>query len=210
MAPSARRGFDRLAPYYDRLAQLVFGKSIQTIQAWLVQYIPPGASVLIVGGGTGEILEVIASLNPNAKVYFVDISEEMIARARKRDIGKLHVAFHCGEVSDIPAGMTFDCVCTPFFLDLFEGPELTTIFAQISNHLKPTGKWLYADFQVASGWMKPISHLLIWSMYRFFRSVTGIGAARLEDVEGLFSGFECVEERVVFGGMVVGRAFGQS
>ncbi|MEZ4686196.1 MAG: hypothetical protein R3B47_09055 [Bacteroidia bacterium] len=52
--------FNRLAPVYDFLASLVFGNRIRQAQRWLLDFIPEGSSILILGGGTGWILEELA------------------------------------------------------------------------------------------------------------------------------------------------------
>ena len=45
--------FDRVAPYYDRLARLVFGGSIRRAQRHFLSQVPAAARVLLVGGAPG-------------------------------------------------------------------------------------------------------------------------------------------------------------
>ncbi|MEP5106138.1 MAG: methyltransferase type 12, partial [Ekhidna sp.] len=51
--------FDFVAPIYDRLSKLVFGKSLIKAQAYHLKVIGDKDRVLILGGGTGKLLEFI-------------------------------------------------------------------------------------------------------------------------------------------------------
>jgi ubiquinone/menaquinone biosynthesis C-methylase UbiE len=52
--------YDRIARIYDKLSRMVFGKSIVRAQQSILPFITTPARMLIVGGGTGWILEEIA------------------------------------------------------------------------------------------------------------------------------------------------------
>ena len=78
---SSAAGYDRLAPYYDQLGQLIYGKAIASAQHAQIEHLPIGARVLIVGGGTGKVLEHLVQQKPQEVIY-VDISKAMISEAR--------------------------------------------------------------------------------------------------------------------------------
>ena len=53
------RSYDSIAGVYDKLAGIFIGKALREAQIYLLQFIPANARLLIVGGGTGWILEEI-------------------------------------------------------------------------------------------------------------------------------------------------------
>ncbi|NJM24788.1 MAG: hypothetical protein HC859_03975 [Bacteroidia bacterium] len=73
-----RNGFDILAPHYDWMAALVYGSSIRKAQLCFAGHIPDGASVLILGGGTGWYLRALMKRRPTCKVHYVEASKKMI------------------------------------------------------------------------------------------------------------------------------------
>ena len=72
--------FDSIAPFYDFLVKLVFGKKIWEAQRTHLNEIPENGSVLILGGGPGRILE---SLPANINVTYLELSSKMIERAKR-------------------------------------------------------------------------------------------------------------------------------
>lgn len=78
--------YDKLANHYDTLSRLVFFKSQVNSQINQLQYIQENSHVLIVGGGTGWILEELAKVYTNGlKIVYVEISAKMIALSQKRN-----------------------------------------------------------------------------------------------------------------------------
>lgn len=77
-------GFDLLAPIYDRLAGLVFGRSIRRAQVSGLGQLPKGGKVLAVGGGTGTFLPDLCRTVMPEQVVYVEASEKMLRRANKR------------------------------------------------------------------------------------------------------------------------------
>ncbi|MCA9403959.1 MAG: methyltransferase domain-containing protein, partial [Candidatus Omnitrophica bacterium] len=74
-----RDHFDQIAPNYDYWKKKN-SYYYNTLKLFISRIIPKGASVLEFGCGTGEIL---AHMEPSRGVG-VDISEEMISRAREK------------------------------------------------------------------------------------------------------------------------------
>ncbi|RZL54089.1 MAG: methyltransferase type 12, partial [Pedobacter sp.] len=71
--------YDKIANQYDTLSRLVFFKSQVNAQINQLHNIPKDSSVLIVGGGTGWILEEIVKLHPSGiKIIYVEISAKML------------------------------------------------------------------------------------------------------------------------------------
>ena len=193
--PRVARGFDRVAPAYDRLARMFPGDALRTTAEVFLPRLRPGSSVLVVGGGAGRILPAVLRTAP-ARVVWIDASEAMTARARREANGDPRVAFRVGGLERIVPDERFDVVVTPFFLDLFEGGRLATVIARLSGALVPAGEWTFADF--AHDRCRPLSSLL----YALFRAGCGVEARRLADWAEVFGreGFLAVERRTALGG----------
>lgn len=198
-----KRSYNSIALIYDRLATLMYGDRLQQTQAWLIQAIPPSSRVLIIGGGTGWILEEIAR-KTSARHYitYIDSSEKMIALARKRNAGRNEVTFVTATIQDADVRAQYDVVLTPFFFDNFTNNTLQKIFDHIDTTLLPHALWLYCDFRKTNVWWQ---RLLLHVMYLFFRACCGIEAKQLPDAEGCFAshGYKIQKEQLFLRGFAV-------
>lgn len=178
--------YDHVAPFYDLLSHLVYGKAIVQAQIFLVNAIPENSSILIIGGGTGQVLEEISKKYISGlQITYVDISKKMIALSRKRNTGNNNLIFITQSISDVTFHHQFDVIITPFLFDNFSNNTTKVIFNKIHAILKPHGLWLFADFQLSEKnnlWQK----LLLNIMYSFFRVLGGIEASHLPDTTSLF------------------------
>jgi ubiquinone/menaquinone biosynthesis C-methylase UbiE len=83
------QNYDRAAPYYDRMTDLVFGR-VLSIEKYREQTIDllgdlDGATVLDVGCGTGRNLPfLVERVGPSGKIVALDYSEGMLEQARRR------------------------------------------------------------------------------------------------------------------------------
>lgn len=181
-----KRNYNNVAPFYDQLSRLIFGDAIIKAQRFLVESIQANSTILIVGGGTGWILEEIAKKHPEGlQITYVEISEKMIALSKKRYVGNNHVIFINKPVQQVALDQRFDVVITPFMLDNFSTNTVNFVFQKLHQCLFTGGLWLFADFQISSGshlWQKA----LLKMMYFFFEIVCGIEADRLPDTNSLF------------------------
>jgi len=89
-----RNNYDRIARYYDVLSRMVFFRAQLKAQIDQLHFIPANSSVLIVGGGTGWILEEIAKVHSSGlRITYVEISAKMLDLSRKRKVGANEVTF---------------------------------------------------------------------------------------------------------------------
>jgi tRNA (cmo5U34)-methyltransferase len=167
------RGFNNIAPLYDKLARLIYGRAIVEAQVCFLDRIPPGASILIVGGGTGWLLTEIQKCQPDCTVCYVEASSEMILRARARRV-VLPIHFISGTHRDIPVER-YDVIITNFFLDVFSDDELKEVLELLKDRIKPDGLWFVSDFVNGSWWQKA----LLTMMYAFFKLVCGLEVNKL-------------------------------
>ena len=196
-------GFNAIARQYDFLKKLVFGNSIYQSEVCFLQWIARGGKVLIIGGGTGEILLALLEANPDADIFFVEASSEMLKIAEKRlpETTERKVHFIHGTERDIPEGSLFDAVITNFFLDLFPDSKVRDLCRMISGKIKIDGVWLASDFaETGKVWQR----VLLWTMYRFFMLTSGVLARSLpawnRHLE--LAGMEEVSSRSFYGGFI--------
>ena len=182
-----QNNYDRIAPIYDALSRMVYGNSIRAIQIDLLSYIPARARILVVGGGTGWILEEISKIHPSGlKITYVEISKNMIQLAQKRDKGSNIVDFVNLPIEDFHPDFKFDFIFTAFLFDNFAPKKIQEVFSQLDILLKPEGIWLFADFNIGKRpsdfWQK----FLLKMMLLFFRVLSQIEARYLEQTAPLF------------------------
>ena len=76
--------YDKVAFFYDRLATLVFGNRLQEARIANLDYIRPRDRVLVVGGGSGQLLEHLDQAGLQCHVDFVEVSAAMIHKAQMK------------------------------------------------------------------------------------------------------------------------------
>lgn len=180
--------YDRIASHYDSLAQFVFGKSIVQAQKFGLSEISQGSHILIVGGGTGHVLEHLSECRiSELHIDYVEASDAMIEIARSRKIDGLYIDFIRQRIEELRGQKNYDVIITQFFLDCFEGVDLKRVFSMLNNRLKDNGIWIIADFQLTKDWKKIWQKPLLSIMYLFFSIAVGLQARKLEDFPVLFT-----------------------
>jgi ubiquinone/menaquinone biosynthesis C-methylase UbiE len=179
--------YDRIAGNYDALSRLLFQKAIVRSQQSLFPFLSAPATVLIVGGGTGWILEEIAKIHADGlQITYLDLSANMIALAKNRDWKQNAVTFVQSDIREYESEMRYDFVITPFLFDNFKPTHVHSIFDRLDRLLAPNGLWLYADFHVQNNvngiWQKA----LLKCMYLFFRFIANVETTVLTDMDALF------------------------
>jgi ubiquinone/menaquinone biosynthesis C-methylase UbiE len=184
--------YDHTAWFYDPVSKLIFGRSIVNSQKALLKHIPAASTILIVGGGTGWILEEIAKVHPHGlQIIYVEISAQMTALSRKRNVGNNLVTFINKPVEEVKLGQPVDIAITPFLFDNFSQDNLERIHTHIHHQLKPDGLWLNTDFQVAGKWWHKV---LLLTMYTFFKV---FGAVETTSMPGIMIQFKQKSYRIL-------------
>ncbi len=205
--------YDRIAANYDRLSRLVFGKSIVRAQRSLLPAIAPRSRILIVGGGTGWILEEVSRLHTSSLVIdYVEISANMLDLARKRECKANRVAFIHTAIEDYAASAPYDVIMTPFLFDNFSRPRAQEVFDKLHIYLKPGGQWLFTDFHIDKGANRLWQKTLLGSMYIFFRNISRVEADQLPDMQAHFvqNGYQLTFESYHFGRFIRSAAYRKS
>ena len=199
--------FNNSAWFYDRLSRLVYGSAIINAQVYLLENIPAGAKVLIVGGGTGWILDEATKIHPSGlDITYVEVAANMMALSKKRGTGTNRLLFINDAIENVSLPADFDVVITPFLFDNFTEQTAQKVFGHTHEVLKPKGLWLNCDFQLTGKWWQ---NVLLRSMFLFFRTVCNIEGARLPGVEKLFgtNGYKTIAEQRLFGDFIISKVY---
>lgn len=184
-SPTASRhpaDYSSLARVYDLLAGLAFGGSLRRAQhaalAAGLANLGPQPRVLVLGGGTGWVLEALWQQCPTAQVLYVEVSAAMLARtqarlARRPPPAGAGLVLRHGSEADLQPDEQFDAVITFFVLDSFLPHLLPGALGRLQAARAPGGPWLVVDFRPArAGWRRT----LLQTMYLFFRATVGLQA----------------------------------
>lgn len=180
--------FDKVARPYDFISRLVFGDALVKAQISLLPQILPDSRILIVGGGTGWILEEITKIHASGlEIIYVESSSKMIELSKKRTYGQNEVYFVTSTIENYCSENHFDVIITPFFFDLFQEEKIKTLFSGLNEKLKKDGLWLYTDFIPNKYQTKIWQKLLLKSMYLFFGILSKVEASELVDMDFYFA-----------------------
>ncbi|WP_456459593.1 class I SAM-dependent methyltransferase [Reichenbachiella sp.] len=188
--------YDRIAWIYDELARLIFRGNLLKSQTHYLSDLKPNDRILIIGGGTGKVLEALSLLDIPLEIDFIEPSTPMIEKARKRmlDSSNLIVNFQQVTLEAFTPRSKYDCVCCFYFFDLFKEHSLKEHMDRIKTMMTESSNLLVADFnnQKANWWKKALSATMHW----FFKMTTQLESNKLKNIDSLLldSGFRKEKE----------------
>jgi ubiquinone/menaquinone biosynthesis C-methylase UbiE len=147
------------ARYYDLLLNVLsLGQYSYFIRNIIGKMdIKPGQSILDLGSGTGKNECFMAEkVGPYGKIVGVDISDEMLSRARKRCCNYPNVTFKKQRVElPLPYKEDFETVFISFVLHGFENAQKLGVIHNAYQALKAGGSFYvldYAEFDLVRMW----------------------------------------------------------
>lgn len=197
--------YNKIAPYYDYLAFLVFGNTQRKAVSYLLKDIPSGSKVLIAGGGTGKILEDISRLlNKDFTVVYIEKSIRMLDSARRRKVSIENITFIHQDILTFRSDTAFDCIITPFLLDNFSDYEAAHLITKLSCQLDKEGIWIDTDFRHVNNRFQFALTPLIQIMYWFFSWAGEVKTHALPPIDALFetAGYKATKSETFYKGLI--------
>ena len=194
--------YDSIARVYDSLSRMVFFRSQVKAQLDQLHYLSTGQSILIVGGGTGWILEEISKVQPNGlRITYVEVSANMLELSKKRSTANNSVTFIHSPIEEFRVEGMYDVIITAFLFDNFMEEKVEKVFNQLHIQLKRDGIWMFTDFFYAEKSGRIWQLYLLKVMYWFFRKVSDIEAKALIHTERYFveKGYRVLQEQYYYG-----------
>jgi demethylmenaquinone methyltransferase/2-methoxy-6-polyprenyl-1,4-benzoquinol methylase len=188
----AREAYDRLSRWYDLLAEGSEGPFRE--QGLALLDVQTGERVLEVGSGTGHALAALAqAVGEEGRVYGLDISPKMHARARERlreaGLGE-RVALRLGDGARLPfEDESADALFMGFTLELFDTPQIPHVLAECRRVLRPEGRLCVVSLARRDG--GPVVEIYEWVHRTFPKYVDCRPIHPARALEG--AGFEVVE-----------------
>lgn len=185
--------FDILAPHYRWMERFLAQGKLQRCRLHGLEAALGSERLLLVGEGHGRFLELLGSQEYSGSVTCVDASSRMLEvemrKARQSGLVEGQVDFvHADVLEWEPPEERFDCVATHFFLDCFDEVELGRMVRKLGRAIETGGSWHVADFSCPDkGWRRLRDRLILWAMYLFFLSVTGLSATKLVNPDRMIS-----------------------
>ena len=146
---SIQRAFDQAARDYDRTRRKLIPCFDDFYRA-AIEALPFERSepirVLDLGAGTGLMSFYVGSSFQNAAVTLVDISPEMMARARERlEIGGNRFRFFEADFAERPIEEEYEAIISALSIHHLEDPKKRELFAKVFKALAPGGVFVNAD-----------------------------------------------------------------
>lgn len=197
--------YDPIAKYYDVLSRAVYFRSQLKAQINQLPLIPANSNILIVGGGTGWILEEIAKVHAaGLTITYIEISAKMLEKSKKRAVKENHITYIHSSAENFTTSDTYDVILTAFFFDNFEGEKVKDVFFQYHGLLRKGGLWLFSDFYYTPQSGKLWQAFLLKTMYLFFKLISNIEAHVLVNMEPYFAAesYQQIKAAFYYGGFI--------
>jgi len=153
--------YRRVAPVYDLWAWLTESKARE--RCLELAAIQDGESALEVAVGTGLAFERILLATPSGKVEGVDLTHEMLARAKRRAAatGKSNFRLSIGDAYDLDfADDSFDVLINNYMFDLLPERDFPAVLAEFKRVLRPGGRLVMVNMTAGAHWYNGIWTLI--------------------------------------------------
>jgi len=143
------RAFSEGAPGYDATRRQLVPCFDDFYAAALERLpFPAGAAprVLDLGAGTGLLAAFVAARWPSARLTLLDVSGEMLERARPRLAGhRGEVAYRVADYAETPLGGPYDAVVSALSIHHLDAAAKHALFGRVRDALDPGGVFVNAD-----------------------------------------------------------------
>lgn len=179
------KGYDKVAFIYDKIVELFFGKSLLKIQEDALAKSIPFKSILIIGGGSGAVLDFILKHQHESKIMYWEASSKMIAKAQKRFYGNLNTDILFIKQIEEVDNPRADVILLPFVLDCYEADSIRSLLQQCRTMLNKRGSIIIIDFNqdIRYGFKEnKIKTLFIKALTQFFYTIKASESTGLSNI----------------------------
>lgn len=167
----------KAAEAYDRISRMPQFKLIRRNFVKILKKYAIKKSITDIGCGPGYLLQVIAKELPESTLVGVDISEEMVERAKANFMSMGYaerIEFKHGSADHLPFGDgTQDFIISTLSLHHWDEPQ--AVFKEIYRVLKPDGQMLIYDLRRDA---RRLFFYLIWFAQNIALRFMGVAAIR--------------------------------
>ena len=204
--------FDLIARPYRWLEYLSFGPYLERCRFHYLDRLSGHRRALILGEGDGRFTARLLAANPLITVDAIDSSAAMLNLLRERVAKVDRLAqerlstIHGDALSFRPNTPGYDLVVSHFFLDCLTDRELAALVARIQPWLTSDPTWLVSEFAIpARQPAATVARLVIATLYRSFRMLTGLKTQSLPDYASILSRSGCSinSQKSFLGGLLV-------
>lgn len=143
-----REAFDRAAEEYDHYRRNVI-PCFDDFYGCLLSLVPysPDAQIrlLDLGAGTGLVTALVLAAFPKAQATLVDISEDMLSKAKERFDGRPGIEFKMVDYARSPMEGAYDLIVSAMSIHHLEDYDKKQLFKNLFDALIPGGMFINAE-----------------------------------------------------------------
>lgn len=163
--------YARLAPRYEDTTTRIREIRERALDQLALQ---PGESVFDIACGAGALLRGLSwRVGPRGRVFGVEQSPEMAARAIEASVGCYNVRVLCEPVETFRSPTLADAAILCYTHDVLQSPQaLANLFAQ----LRPGARVSVAGLCLLPAWGMPVNAWVLWGARRYLTTWRGLRA----------------------------------
>lgn len=152
-----RKTYSKFASTYDMWGSLMESKARRCCLK--MANIKNGESVLEVAVGTGVLFEKLLSINPDGNNEGIDLTPEMLQRARTRAENSVNTNYvlKLGDAYQLDyPGECFDVLLNNYMFDLIPERDIKVVLTQFKRVLHPGGRLVLVSMTRGARWFNSI------------------------------------------------------